>query len=248
MCISACTACTPRVLCRSPSVPHFKGSLLTIASVSVSARWAWLAVTSRAASRTPSASTPPPRCTTTRLRAGAPCRRCCSCRGHRAWPRCWGTATRPVRRRAEEGTLVALLGFGWAVSASLRSALACWLSFSLASFYTCTAQEVLHLALPFLPDSAAGLWHDIVAGSQTMVVTGGWSGPFRHKVTEVLDSSCGTWRQPPQAEIGAQLPLVVCWLGVVVGAEGILCVCRREAAWGRYARALREEGERRDGQ
>ena len=81
-----------------------------------------------------------------------------------------------------------------------------------------------------------------------MVVTGGWSGPFRHKVTEVLDSSCGTWRQPPQAEIGAQLPLVVCWLGVVVGAEGILCVCGREAAWGRYARALREEGERRDGQ
>ena len=39
------------------------------------------------------------------------------------------------------------------------------------------------------------------------------------------------------AEIGARLPLVVCWLGVVVGAEGILCVCRREAAWGRYARA-----------
>ena len=143
--------------------------------------------------------------------------------------------------------LVALLGFGWAVSASLAVH---WPAGSLSlslSFYT--AQEVLHLALPFLPDSAAGLWHDIVAGSQTMVVTGGWSGPFRHKVTEVLDSSCGTWRQPPQAEIGARLPLVVCWLGVVVGAEGVLCVCRWEATWGRYARAqMREEGERRDGQ
>ena len=115
---------------------HLKDLLLTTASasVSVSARWAWLVATNRAASPTPSDSTPPPRCTTMRLRAGAPCRRCCSCRGHRAWPRCWGTPTRPVRRRAEEGTLVALLGFGWAVSASLRSALACWLSFSLAEF------------------------------------------------------------------------------------------------------------------
>ena len=59
-----------------------------------------------------------------------------------------------------------------------------------------------------------------------MVVTGGWSGPFRHKVTEVLDSSCGTWRQPPQAEIGARLPLVVCWLGVVLlvlGSESMGC-------------------------
>ena len=57
-----------------------------------------------------------------------------------------------------------------------------------------------------------------------MVVTGGWSGPFRHKVTEVLDSSCGTWRQPPQAEIGARLLMIVLsvvgWLVLLVlGSE-----------------------------
>ena len=159
-----------------------------------------------------------------------------------------GAGARRRARYAEEQKRV-LLWLCWVSDGLFRRLCAVhWPAGSLSlslSFYT--AQEVLNLALPFLPDSsAAGLWH--VAGSQTMVVTGGWSGPFRHKVTEVLDSSCGTWRQPPQAEIGAQLPLVVCWLGVVVGAEGILCVCRREAAWGRYARALREEGERRDGQ
>ena len=135
-----------------------------------------------------------------------------------------GAGARRRARYAEEQKRV-LLWLCWVSDGLFRRLCAVhWPAGSLSlslSFYT--AQEVLNLALPFLPDSsAAGLWH--VAGSQTMVVTGGWSGPFRHKVTEVLDSSCGTWRQPPQAEIGARLLMIVLsvvgWLVLLVlGSE-----------------------------
>ena len=48
--------------------------------------------------------------------------------------------------------LVALLGFGWAASASLRSAVACWLSFSLAEFrhFVCSRQPFFSLTAALL--------------------------------------------------------------------------------------------------
>lgn len=38
-------------------------------------------------------------------------------------------------------------------------------------------------------------------GSESVVVTGGWSGPFRHAVTEVYDGSMGMWRALPGGEV-----------------------------------------------